>query len=937
MDNFLKNFLDEYRIKDEDNTILLRPTEDDYEQREFKYFSYNSTEGKEGIKILYPTLEQSIYTVTNKAGYKKNFYRIRLENPVKNTEGKIMKYLSPPRYVGDEDMMPPFFPPDIIQAYQNGDKIKDLYITEGEKKAFAASKTGIFCVGLGSKDGFMYEKTKENRSLHYDIIKLINKCQIENICLILDADTLSIKESHLEKNKDLKDRAYSFFRTAINYKNIVAKAMRESQTLQNGFFGFIKPDFNTYTTKGLDDLINHFYANKNDIVIDIRHLDKASEYFQIFDIISHNESKIRDIFGIGYEENSIKRVENFYNVYSKGLAKRNFCFEKKAYFWNEDTGKYDAVQSLITNGTVSYDMIEYCSTVAKGSKNFSTITDGFLIFIKYFTEDEYERFTWILELRHKEKENQYIEVTNDEFHEARKMEKKFTSKLYPLNLTDITLKEMRNFLISTPEISFSKAMRILRYGYEENTELFLFGNAAISKKGEVIYPDQFGIISYNSQNISIPTLSKKNNNLYYFSEYRYSFNEWYSLLSTAQREDIAFISASWLINTIFRDIAIENCGFSPILFITGIAGTAKSTIFRHMNYLFTQDAKDLEINIKGKNTNAAFTAKIEQRNNGFLFADEYYPNHPLEDAFQASYDNKGYSKMDSSNSGMLETIDMIPKCAIGIASNFKPKLPESEPFFTRLVLLINNDREFSNSRKAAFENLKKIQEKGLSSIVQELWKNRDLIKSKYSATYKHLAKSIQDKIDQSESITSRLIYNLASTITPAYILHTESKIQICEFTDKEDVLNYFVDSALISIMYSHRIMTDKSVLKEFFEILQSLFDKGALEPTYTYRFLEEDIILLNLRVLYRLYAEIFRKNVRFELDAPSLSEIEDLIMTFAGKDTSNEEERKKFFTKQRMGERASHGCVKLNYTKLQDAFGIDFMRGRWEEVRGEKS
>jgi hypothetical protein len=84
--------------------------------------------------------------------------------------------------------------------------------------------------------------------------------------------------------------------------------------------------------------------------------------------------------------------------------------------------------------------------------------------------------------------------------------------------------------------------------------------------------------------------------------------------------------------------------------------------------------------------------------------------------------------MNMNSKSYLDTTDLVPKCTIGFASNFLPALPADEPFFSRLVVLVNNNRKRTEEQKEAYRKLLIMQEGGITNIVREIWQYRDLIK-----------------------------------------------------------------------------------------------------------------------------------------------------------------------------------------------------------------
>lgn len=617
-------------------------------------------------------------------------------------------------------------------------------------------------------------------------------------------------------------------------------------------------------------------------------------------------------------------------------------FDNPAYFFNraKECGiritKNNIVDSEkeIENNTeihrnqfVIYNLQDYTIEIdSKRGKN--TIAEGFLLYIKYQTTDENEQHTWILELRLPDRKPFYVEVSHDDFFEPKSLEKILGAKRLNIAINYQQLQKLRGFLFNCTQ--FANATKILRYGLHPETELYFFANCAVCKQGKIYYPDSFGIINYKGIYLSVPQVNRGQSSPFTYQETGVLFNEWYLLFSKAQREEITFLATSFLLFSIFRDIGISVNGFSPMLYIFGIAGTAKSTLFIHLNYVFGVDGKSMGINLKGRNTEPAFVAKIEQRYNGFQFGDEYKPNHPLTPLFQASYDNKAYSKMNMASTSYLDTTDLVPKCTIGFASNFLPDLPSDEPFFSRLVVLINNNRNRTEEQKKAYRELVQMQENGITNILREIWQHRDLVKSEFKQSY-HLLKTSMEKHFQRYNIGNpRYIYNMAQLLTVPFILSKHGKIALCEASNETDLLQEFLQRSESSILTSDRLVQEKSSLREFFDCMQELFDRGFIYETVHYRFDGTDIVI-NLQKLYQKFVMEFRKINRSEATPPSIQALQDEIMTLVGLDSQNEESRNVFFRKLRFSNEIERdktdfirNSFKINYLLLQENFGIDF-------------
>lgn len=588
---------------------------------------------------------------------------------------------------------------------------------------------------------------------------------------------------------------------------------------------------------------------------------------------------------------------------------------------------YKKTKDTESNGSVTYDLQDF-RILVQGQKYNMVVAEGFLLYIKYMTVDEYEMHTWILEILLPDAAPMYLEIGHDDFFEPKNLEKILGAKRLSITCNYAQLQKIRTFLFNCTD--FPKAKKVIRYGLHPETELFMFANCAISKQGDIFYPDQFGIINYHGIYVSMPQVNKNEDSPFKYVDNPVRFNDWFLLFAKAQKHELAFLGASFMLFSIFRDVAIQACNFSPMLFLTGIAGTNKSTFFKHLNYIFGIDGQAMGINLKGRNSEAGFTSKLEQRYCGFLFGDEYTPNHNLTPIFQASYDNKAYTKSNINSKMLFDTIDLVPKCAIGFASNFLPALPEDEPFFSRLVLIINNNRQKTEEQSQAYRKLCALQEAGITSILKEIWSQRDYVKAHYACTYQTLKKAFELYFDKYKIGNPRYIFNLAQILTVPYMLCIQGKIQMTEAGSESDILEEFIRIAEISILASDRIAREKSHLREFFDIVQELYDRHQILMDVHFKFSGNEIII-NLQRMYAKYAIEFRKINRFEVQPPSLNTLMDEILCLEGLDSNSETVKNNFFKKVRFQDELEPNKVdfarntfKMRYIDLQSQFGIDF-------------
>lgn len=299
---YLQTRLDQLGVKD--YTIQVQRIEGETEIVEKPYFE---SDNQDNIRILYPNLDGAVYTYKSntKDNPEKWFYRTRLKNP---TDPKN-KYTQP---AGSG--LRPFFPKEIITKYQAKTAIDTLIITEGEFKAVKGCIDGLKVIGAPSIHGF-YD---DQKGLHYDIVRVIETCQVKNIVFLTDADTLTV---NWEPKKDLAKRPTSFYTAVRNFADAVSKL--NIQHLKC-YFAHISTKF-ADNAKGLDDLLCSLDdPAKQDALFELNFLSGKKKYFNIIDVTRFQKSQLIGYFGL-------KSLESFYKMYKQYINEEPFVFREVEY------------------------------------------------------------------------------------------------------------------------------------------------------------------------------------------------------------------------------------------------------------------------------------------------------------------------------------------------------------------------------------------------------------------------------------------------------------------------------------------------------------------------------------------------------------------------------------------------------------------------------
>jgi hypothetical protein len=410
----------------------------------------------------------------------------------------------------------------------------------------------------------------------------------------------------------------------------------------------------------------------------------------------------------------------------------------------------------------------------------SIVAANFQIFIKYKTIDEQDEITWILEINTTDGETIYLELAHEDFCSAKKLKTEIAKKQLALKINDSELDELRSYLFT--KTIFPVAEKVVRYGFNADSNLFFFANKVLNTaNGELLTPDDFGIVTANQKHLSVPVSAKSKTLRYSLTDNDTSFNTFFQLYATAHGYENAFVPTCFFIMSLFRDVSIHYKNFSPILFLKGGAGTGKSSMVRVLTAMFGR--KQEGVNLKSKNTDSALVKLMSQTSNSIIWFDEYHNEFQHEGLLQAAYDNDGYHR--SSDSSSIETNAVEIYSALALTSNY---LPQNPIFFSRCVFVPITAQQKSDEQRSAFYSLEEIQEKGLGCITIELLRHRPdvLANENFVIAYDRLYNAFREEF-KGEKVPERLFANMSQVMSVAFVLTCLRKIEMIEDTTATDV------------------------------------------------------------------------------------------------------------------------------------------------------
>lgn len=649
------------------------------------------------------------------------------------------------------------------------------------------------------------------------------------------------------------------------------------------------------------------------------------------DALVQGEKRIIELLGKVTDEDRqsklIRKVATVFGSEPKEITRRLKRFKADQDQTRQQQVKQASAESQrkdLKTANVHYRYSDKSMLVLGGRGSWNTVANNFQLYIKYQTEDEDECLTWILEIRPVNGEPIFIEVPHDDFTSTSKLKKIITGKLFSLMASDNELSALQAFLFS--ETEFPKAIKITRYGYHPDSGVFFFANKAVSANGQILEPDQFGMVSSENGNknmvLSMPVQNKNKAHRFTLTDTKISINEFFGLYSAAFLYDNSIIPFCFYLMSLYRDVALKHKNFSPILFAKGAYGTGKSSLVRVLTAAFGK--KQEGVNLGSKNTEAALVKMMSQASNCFIWMDEYHNDlGTIEKLLQAMYDNDGYHRSKDNTSVDTESVSIYQSLAL--TSNF---LPRTEVFFSRCVFIPINSQDKTQEQKIAFDRLEELQESGLGCLTLEVIQYRELVEKEYPATWEKLHKALKEEF-KNEKIPERFFANMAQVLTVGFILASAGKISLTEEQEPDMILAELVQVGAENIRRQYRIMSEKTPLAAFFETLQTLFDQHQIHDEAHFEFEQqgaERLIRLWLPQLYSLYAERYRRATNEKpADRDTIQTELALLM-----ECPDWEALKKSIRFRNDGEGNSavssivrHNCCKVNYDVLQQKFGLN--------------
>ena len=266
----------------------------------------------------------------------------------------------------------------------------------------------------------------------------------------------------------------------------------------------------------------------------------------------------------------------------------------------------------------------------------------------------------------------------------------------------------------------------------------------------------------------------------------------------------------FLCASLFRDMIYSKYKIFPHLFLFGEKGSGKSQLGWSLNNVFWNGQPGFNLTA---GTNVGFFRKLARARNSVTWFDEYndYIDPKRFQALKSAYDGIGHEKGVMSRDNRTESTKVNSSCVI--SGQYLPTLDDNA-LFTRSLLLTfrKEDWQGKNEVTAAYSELKSMEETGLSTVITDITKFRDLMEKQYAPTFQNVFQKLKDELTE---YNERILRNFATVISATKILSTALKFPF----EYETLFN---KSKEMIIEQSAQI-SESEALSQFWMMIEFLF------------------------------------------------------------------------------------------------------------------
>jgi len=344
--------------------------------------------------------------------------------------------------------------------------------------------------------------------------------------------------------------------------------------------------------------------------------------------------------------------------------------------------------------------------------------------------------------------------------------------------------------------------------------------------------DELGTVSHKESHYFLPAFSVlyasvraddddyENDRFYMYKRPNYDFNTWCTLMHKVYL-DKAPIAIGYAISALFRDLIYDKYKIFPHLFLFGEKQSGKSQLGWTLSNLFNDSLSPFNLTA---GTNVGFFRRLARVRNGLVWFDEYTNDidEKRVQALKAAYDGVGHEKGLMTQDNRTQVTKVNSACII--SGQYLPTRDDNA-LFTRSVLVNFVKRYFSQDDITAYNELKSIEEKGITGLICELLHYRDMMDEKYAMEFDAIFQANREAMSsRGLQFDERILrnYTIIQTVVKLFVNHAPSinlGIDYAQFS--RNIIGMIED-------HSQQISTGEA-LSTFWNMVEFLLDQNMIQ------------------------------------------------------------------------------------------------------------
>ena len=380
-------------------------------------------------------------------------------------------------------------------------------------------------------------------------------------------------------------------------------------------------------------------------------------------------------------------------------------------------------------------------------------------------------------------------------------------------------------ILSSIARNFPIANELRTLGWQKEG-FYAFANGIFNSAWQPV--DDIGVCMHGDKRYFSPSFSKiyadvredddeyENDRYFVYKQSPVSMENWCRLMIQVYGEK-ARVAIAFLLTSLFRSLVYDAFKIFPHLFLFGEKQSGKSQMAWSLSNLFFYQMPAFNLN---SGTQVGFFRRLSRVRNALCWFDEY-TNDIDERRFQAlksAYDGMGHEKGKMTKDARTEITKVN---ASGVISGQYLPTRDDNSLLTRSILLVFEKQIYSQKQIKHFNSLKEFESQGMSSIITDIIKHRELIEKNFipcfAAEFDRLKNTMQQ---QNMPFDERVVRNYTCILSITKII-IENKILDPGFTYDE-----LFKQTMEAIADQTAQITNSEAVSTFWVMVQFMFESS---------------------------------------------------------------------------------------------------------------